>query len=153
MTAALAFLKSRWGFAAIGAALLVLVYSAWSIQVADLRGDISAEQQKTRDVQAAFDSYKLQVEQTISNNARQHAAELQKLLDEREALAATADRLRQQYAQEKENRTIIEAEHVRILNNAPRDQDSLLDARTRDYYRSLRERQLGTEAANNPPPR
>lgn len=138
MTAALSFLTSRWGFAAVGALLLVLMYSAWSIQAADLRSDISDEQQKTRDAEKLYADYRIEVEKTISNNARQHAAELQAALDAREALAADTDRLRAAYAASSKERNDLAQELLRRLNDAPQDMDSRLDARTRSYYRDLR---------------
>lgn len=155
MTAALAFLTSRWGFAAIGGALLVLVYGAWSIQVADLRSThataISAEQQKTRDVEKQWGDYKLQVEQTISNNAREARDALRAQLDRNEELNATTERLRAANSAAFRERDRLSAELLRRLNNAPKTPESFLDGPGIAYYRSLREQQLAARSGRGAP--
>lgn len=142
-----------------GSALaLVLMYAGWSIQVSNIRAEhaflIGQEQKATRDVRSQWDAYKLEVEQTIGNNARQHATDLQAALDERDALSAEVERLRALDAKATRAREVAESERVRELNNAKQDQDSLLDARTRSYYERLRREQLAKGGnANNPPAR
>jgi len=131
----------------------VILVAAWQIQVANLRSDhavaISAEEKKTRDVQSAFDGYKLLVEQQTGDNAAQRARELSAALDRVSELQDENDRLRaDNIAKAKESRELAN-ELLRRLNDAQPDQDSLLDARTRAYYGELRRRQTGADGARD----
>lgn len=148
---------SLTGWLGLGAALaLGLMYAAWSVQVSNLRAeharDIAAVEKIASAIKGEYDAYKLEVEQTIGNNARTARQELQSQLDRNEQLAAENDRLRQQYATAMRERDDASRERTRILNNAPRTTDSLIDVRSRDFYRSVRERQLAARAAGPAPP-
>lgn len=140
-----------------GSALaLVLMYAGWSIQVSNIRAEhaflIGQEQKATADTKGAWDAYKLQVEQQIGSNASARVRELSAALDRASELQAEVDRLRGLYAQAQAQSEAKESERVRELNNAKKDQDSLLDARTRDYYRRLRSEQLAAAKARSDPP-
>lgn len=150
MTAALSFLTSRWGFAAIGALLLVLTYSAWSIQVAGLRGDIAEEQQKTRGVQKQFDGYKLQVEQTISDERAARLAEVNEALKQRDALQEEAGRLQTAAAQAERRRVQASNQLLEALRHAPQVDVSPLAGATQRYLDGVRAAQ-NARASDNPP--
>lgn len=82
MTAIIPFLLSRWGFAAIGALACVLMYGAWSIQIADLRGQLLACERAAE----------------VAEDAAQ--AEQKRILDEGRAAAnAEGERLRAEAAE------------------------------------------------------
>lgn len=140
-----------------GSALaLAVVVGLWQIQVSRMEAAhfraMSAEQQKTRDVQGQFDGYKLQVEQTVSNSARQHAADLQSQIDRNEELADANDRLRGQYLAADRDRTEASRQLLRILNDAPMADVSPLDPASVWFYDELRRRQTGAAPASDPAP-
>lgn len=144
MTAILAFLGSRWGFAAIGAVALVVVYAAWAIQVADLRSDVSDEQQKTRDVQSQFDSYKLMVEQQISDERANRLREVTEALAQRDKLQEEADRLQTAAAIAERRRVQASNQLLEALRHAPQIDTSPLGAGARAYLDSVRSQQAAT---------
>lgn len=137
-TAAIKFLLSRWGFAAIGAALLLLMYMAWSVQVSGLLGDISREQQKTRDTQAQFDSYKLMVEQQISDERAARLLEVQEALKQRDALQEEADRLQTAAAIAERRRVQASNQLLEALRHAPQVDTSPLGPAARSYIDGVR---------------
>ncbi len=137
-----------------GSALaLVLMYGAWSIQVSNLRADhagaMTAEKERASLIQKGWDSYKLAVEQTATDQERIRADANLKALNEREAMTAEIDRLRQQYTTAARARDEEAAALQRILNNAPKTSVSPLDPSAIAVYRRLRERQTAAGNADN----
>lgn len=148
MTAIVGFLTTRWGFAAIGGVLLVLMYAAWSIQVSGLRGDISDEQQKTRDVQGQFDGYKLMVEQQISDERAARLREVTEALKQRDALQEEADRLQSAAAQAERRRVAVSNQLLEALRHAPLVDTSPLGPAARSYVERVREQQASGTPSN-----
>lgn len=150
----IAFLTSRIGIAGIGALALVLMYAGWSIQVSNIRAAsataISTEQQKTRDVQGLFDGYKLQVEQTITNQERIRADENLKALNEREAMAAEIDRLRGVALAAQRARDQRTTELLNALRNAPQTDVSPLAGAVLSYLDGVRRQQRATAPTGDP---
>ena len=140
-----------------GSALaLLIVVGIWQVQVANIRAAsamaISAEQQKTSDVQGLFDGYKLQVEQTITNQERIRADENLKALNEREAMAAEIDRLRGVAVAAQRARDQRTTELLNALRNAPQTDVSPLAGAVLTYIDGVRQQQRATAAAGNPTP-
>lgn len=146
--AALKFLLSRWGFAAIGAALLVLMYAAWSIQVSGLRGDISEEQGKTRAAEKLYADYKLQVEQQISDERAARLREVTEALKQRDALQEEADRLQSAAAQAERRRVAVSNQLLEALRHAPLVDTSPLGPAARSYVERVREQQASGTPSN-----
>lgn len=139
-----------------GAALaLVLMYAGWSIQVANIRAEsaflIGEQQKATRAVEKQWGDYKLEVEQTISNNALQYARELEKERDEKERLAADNEKLRVAYAAVERQRNEASQQLVKALNNAQLSDVNQLGAAVREYLDGVRRQQADAGAADHPP--
>ena len=149
----ISLLTSRFGIAGIAALALVLMFAAWQVQVSNVRSAattaISAEKDKTRTVQGQFDSYKLEVEQAITDQANIRLAEAAKQADDQAKLQEANDRLRASYAASTKERNDLSAELLRRLNNAPKTPESALDAGTREYYGRLRDAQLTAASATS----
>lgn len=137
-----------WGLGGLGIALAVVIF-LWQREANSLRDTIRERERETATLQKSYDDYKLLVEQRISDNERLRAdeneaalarqRELERQLGEQRARSAAASRARDE----------VSKELTRVLNNAPQTSVAPLDVGSRDYFRSLRERQ--TRASDNPP--
>jgi len=119
--------------------------AVWQVQLANMEAshfrDMAAEKQKTTDVTNEYAAYKLAIEQTISNNARQHASAIQKALDDRDALAGENDRLRQQYAIAAKDRDEEAKKRIAALNSAGTPEIAMLGPAALAYLDSIRRAQ------------
>lgn len=138
MTAIVGFITSRLGIAAVGGVLLVLIYAMWGIQVSNLRGALSLEQQATRTVQGQFDSYKLMVEQQISDERAARLAEVNEALKQRDALQEEAGRLQAAAAQAERRRVQASNQLLEALRYAPQMDTSPLGPAARRYIDGVR---------------
>ena len=169
----ISLLTSRLGIAGIVGLGLLLVIGWQRYQISDLRYEITwtlsiystaGQPEKAtaheamatvvtalQTEQKAFNSYKLQVEQAISDQANIRIAEAAKQADDQAKLQEANDRLRASYAASTKERNDLSAELLRRLNNAPKTLESALDAGTREYYGRLRDAQLAARPASDPP--
>lgn len=152
MTAIVGFLTTRWGFAAIGAVAVLLMYVGWSIQVSGLRSDISLEQQKTRDMEKLYQDYKLQVERQISDERAARLLEVQEALTQRDRLQEEADRLQTAAAIAERRRVQASNQLLEALRHAPQVDTSPLGPAARSYIERVREQQNAGPSDNPAPP-
>jgi predicted transcriptional regulator len=146
----------------LGAALaLALIYAAWSVQVSDLRAShasvLAAEQKRTADGRAAFDAYKLQVEQIAADTERNRAASINQVLDKVSELQAENERLRGAATAAERRRADLARELLRMLDNAAPSETSRLGTAVLRYLDRVRVEQRaaagaasGSPAAGNP---
>lgn len=145
-----------WLPLALGLAL-VLSNGAWAIR--HYRAEtahtvaLNAEQVRTRETQTAFDAYKLQVEQSISDQASATARQNAEALDRLSEAQAEIDRLRQSVGAATKARDDLSTRLTRELNDAPPEDKALLGVAVLAYLQRVREAQSAARAADNPPPR
>jgi hypothetical protein len=132
----------------IGATIaLVVMYAAWSVQVSNLRADAAnaatMAEKVYSDLKGAFDAYKLQVEQGISDQATIRANENLAVLDRERALQAEADRLRIQANTATRQRNEASQKLLEALRNTPQADVTLLGPAALSYLESVRAIQRG----------
>jgi len=142
-----------WLPAALGLAL-VLSNGLWAIR--HYRAEtahtvaLAAEQVKTRAAQAAFDAYKLQVEQSISDQAAQTARQNAEALDRLSEAQAEIDRLRGVVGAAAKVRDELSSRLTRELNDAPPEDVNRLGPAVLGYLDRVRAAQASARAADHP---
>lgn len=141
------FLTSRLGIGLIAGLALVAMWIAWGVNVNSIRAEhafqITAQMKETARVQKEWDDYKLQVQQGATKQAEITAEENRLALAHERELQAEIDRLRAANAVATRQRNEASQKLLAVLNNAPQVSASPLDPASVEFYRGLRESQLG----------